>query len=57
LIIILSRSDQLQEEVVSSLLEHITEHVAIAEKTQTNKVKYYNLDAVSYRVKRTNNYG
>ena len=46
-------SGELQEQVVCSILEHTTEHGAIAEKTQTNKVKYYNLDAVisvGYRV-------
>lgn len=46
-------SNELQQEVVCSLLEHTTEHGAIAGKTQTNKVKYYNLDAVisvGYRV-------
>ncbi len=46
-------SGELQEEVVSSILELTTEHGAITGKTQTNKVKYYNLDAVisvGYRV-------
>ncbi len=46
-------SGELQEEVVVSILEHTTEHGAIAGKTQTNKVKYYNLEAVisvGYRV-------
>lgn len=46
-------SGELQEEVVVSILENTTEHGAIAGKTQTNKVKYYNLDAVisvGYRV-------
>lgn len=46
-------SNELQENVVCSILEHTTEHGAIAGKTQTNKVKYYNLDAVisvGYRV-------
>jgi hypothetical protein len=49
-------SGELQEEVVSSILELTTEHGAIAGKTQTNKVKYYNLDAVisvGYRVNST----
>jgi hypothetical protein len=44
---------ELQEEVVSSILEHTTHHGAIAGKTQETKVKYYNLDAiisVGYRV-------
>lgn len=39
-------SGELQEELVISILEITTEHGAIAGKTQTNKVKYYNLDAV-----------
>ncbi len=46
-------SNELQEDVVCSILEHTTEHGAIAGKTQTQKVKYYNLDAVisvGYRV-------
>ncbi|MDN3638415.1 virulence RhuM family protein [Simiduia curdlanivorans] len=46
-------SNELQEEVVCSILEHTTEHGAIAGKTQTSQVKYYNLDAVisvGYRV-------
>ena len=46
-------SGELQEEMVVSILENTTEHGAIAGKTQTNKVKYYNLDAVisvGYRV-------
>ncbi|MGL5040914.1 MAG: virulence RhuM family protein [Aeromonas sp.] len=46
-------SNELQEEVVCSILEHTTEHGAIAARTQTQKVKYYNLDAVisvGYRV-------
>ena len=49
-------STELQEEVVCSILEHTTEHGAIAGKTQTTKVKYYNLDAVisvGYRVNST----
>lgn len=49
-------SNELQEEVVCSILEHTTEHGAIAGKTQTNTVKYYNLDAVisvGYRVNST----
>jgi len=47
-------SAELQEQVVCSILEHTTEHGALAGKTQTNKVKYYNLDAVisvGYRVR------
>ncbi len=46
-------SGELQEEVVVSILESTTEHGAIAGKTQTQHVKYYNLDAVisvGYRV-------
>ncbi len=46
-------SGELQEELVCSILEHTTEHGAIKGKTQTQKVKYYNLDAiisVGYRV-------
>lgn len=46
-------SNELQEDMVCSILEHTTEHGAIAGKTQTRKVKYYNLDAVisvGYRV-------
>lgn len=46
-------SGELQEELVCSILEHTSEHGAIVGKTQTNKVKYYNLDAVisvGYRV-------
>ena len=41
------------EKVVSSILEHTTKHDALKGKTQTKKVKYYNLDAiisVGYRV-------
>jgi hypothetical protein len=46
-------SSELIEEVVSSILEHTTQHGAIEGKTQETKVKYYNLDAiisVGYRV-------
>lgn len=46
-------SDELDEKVVSSILEHTTPHGAIKGKTQRKKVKYYNLDAiisVGYRV-------
>lgn len=46
-------SNELQEEVVCSILEHTTTHGAIEGKTQTSKTKYYNLDAVisvGYRV-------
>jgi len=46
-------SGELDETVVSSILEHTTQHGAIEGKTQTKPVKYYNLDAiiaVGYRV-------
>ncbi len=46
-------SGELQEEVVISILETTTEHGAIEGLTQTQQVKYYNLDAVisvGYRV-------
>ena len=46
-------SNELQEEVVCSILERTTLHGAIEGKTQTSKTKYYNLDAVisvGYRV-------
>jgi len=46
-------SGELQEEVVSSILEQTTQHGAIKGKTQTKAVKFYNLDAiisVGYRV-------
>ena len=46
-------SGELEEKVVSSILELTTPHGAIKGKTQTNKVKYYNIDAVlsvGYRV-------
>ncbi|MFW9906643.1 MAG: RhuM family protein, partial [Candidatus Thorarchaeota archaeon] len=46
-------SEELHEEVVSSNLEHTTQHGAIKGKTQTRQVKYYNLDAImaiGYRV-------
>lgn len=44
---------ELEEVLVSSILEHTTQHGAIAGKTQEAKVKLYNLDAiisVGYRV-------
>jgi hypothetical protein len=47
---------ELREEVVSSILEHTTQHGAMEGKTQETKVKYYNLDAiisVGYRVNST----
>ena len=46
-------SGELDENVVSSILEHTTQHGAIQDKTQVQEVKYYNLDAVisvGYRV-------
>ena len=46
-------SGELDEPVVSSILEHTTIHGAIPGKTQIKAVKYYNLDAiiaVGYRV-------
>lgn len=49
-------SNELQEVVVCSILEHTTTHGAITGKTQIQKVKYYNLDAVisvGYRVNST----
>jgi len=49
-------SGELNENAVSSILEHTTQHGAIKGKTQTNEVKFYNLDAiisVGYRVNST----
>ena len=46
-------SGELDEKVVSSILEQTTQHGAIEGKTQTRSVKFYNLDAiisVGYRV-------
>ncbi len=46
-------SGELDEKMVSSILEHATQHGAIKGKTQKKAVKYYNLDAiiaVGYRV-------
>ena len=46
-------SGELKEEVVSSILEHTTQHGAIEGKTQHLQVKFYNLDviiSVGYRV-------
>jgi prophage maintenance system killer protein len=37
---------ELNEKEVSSILEHTTKHWALEGKTQTQKVKFYNLDAV-----------
>ncbi|MBN8574688.1 MAG: virulence RhuM family protein [Candidatus Kapabacteria bacterium] len=47
------KSGELEENVVSSIMEHTTQHGAIKGKTQISKVKYYNIDAVlsvGYRV-------
>jgi hypothetical protein len=47
------QSNELDEKVVSSILEHTTQHGAIKGKSQTKPVKFYNLDAiisVGYRV-------
>ena len=47
------KSRELDEKVVSSILEHTTQHGAIDGKTQTQSVKFYNLDAIisiGYRV-------
>jgi len=48
---------ELDEKVVSSKMEHTTQHGAIADKTQTGQIKIYNLDAVlsvGYRVNSMN---
>jgi len=39
-------SGELDEQVVSSIMAHTTQHGAINGKTQTKKIKYYNLDAI-----------
>lgn len=39
-------SGELEEDVVSSILEHTTPHGAIKGKNQIKNVKYYNPDAV-----------
>lgn len=47
------QSGELDEKVVVSIMENTTPHGAIEGKTQTNDVKYYNLDAIisiGYRV-------
>ena len=47
---------ELDEKVVVSILEHTSQHGAVEGKTQTQNVKYYNLDAVisvGYRVNST----
>ncbi|KKR79005.1 MAG: hypothetical protein UU24_C0019G0006 [Candidatus Nomurabacteria bacterium GW2011_GWA2_40_9] len=49
-------SQELDENVVSSILEHTTIHGAMEGKTQNQSVKFYNLDAiisVGYRVNST----
>jgi hypothetical protein len=49
-------SDELQENLVSSILEHTTPHGAIEGKMQQSQTKLYNLDAiisVGYRVNST----
>jgi hypothetical protein len=38
-------SGELKEEMVSSILEHTTQHGAIKGKTQETSTKFYNLDA------------
>jgi hypothetical protein len=46
-------SGELDEKVVCSILEHTTQHGAIADKMQRKAIKFYNLDAiiaVGYRV-------
>lgn len=46
-------SGELDENVASSILEHTTAHGALEGKTQTQSVKFYNLDAIisfGYRV-------
>ena len=51
-------SGELEGKVVSSILEHTTQHGAIEGKTQTRSVKFYNLDAiisVGYRVNSSKN--
>ncbi len=40
------QSGELEEKVVSSILEHTTKHGAIKGRTQTKNVKFYNLDAI-----------
>lgn len=47
------KDQELEEELVSALFAHTTQHGAIKGKTQEKKVRYYNLDAilsVGYRV-------
>ena len=40
------KTGELKEEVVSSILEHTTQHCAIKGKTQETIIKFYNLDAI-----------
>lgn len=50
----LFKDNELKEKVVCSFFEHTTQHGAIKGKTQTKKIKIYNLDviiSVGYRVK------
>ena len=47
------KSDELSEKVVCSILEHTTKHGAMSSRTQKQKTKIYNLDAIisiGYRV-------
>ena len=47
------KSGELDEKVVSSILEHTTRHGAMEDKKQTKRTKFYNLDAIisiGYRV-------
>ena len=39
-------SGELEEKVVCSILEHTTNHGALEGKTQTQEVKFYNLDVI-----------
>ena len=46
-------TNELDEKVVCAEIAHTTQHGALSDKTQTKKVKFYNLDAiisVGYRV-------
>src|SRR3989338_6064692 len=47
-------SKELDEKVVSSILEHTTIHGAIKEKTQNQPTRFYNLDAILSVVYRVN---
>jgi hypothetical protein len=47
------KNQELDEKVVSAFFAHTTQHGAVIGKTQSKKVKYYNLDvilSVGYRV-------